>query len=86
MALCSLSTGRMSTPPAPGGLGHEGPGHDQHFLVGEGDGLAGLDRREHGSSPAVPDEAQSTRSTSGCVATAARPPVRLPRSRCPPIG
>ena len=48
MALCSLSTGRIATPRAARGLRHERARHDEHFLVGEGDRLAGVDRGEHG--------------------------------------
>ena len=39
-----------------------------------------VDGREHGLEPSVPDEAQSTMSTSGCVATATRP-SRPPRQQ-----
>ena len=81
MALCSLSTGRIATPRAARGLGDERARHDQHFLVGERDGLAGLDRREHGLEAAVPAEAQMTMSTDGCVATATRPSAPVPTTR-----
>ena len=47
MALCSLSTGRIGNAASPCGLRHDAARHDQHFLVGEGDGLARLDGREH---------------------------------------
>ena len=48
MALCSLSTGRIATPRRARRVHHEPAGHHQHFLVGERDRLAGVDRREHG--------------------------------------
>ena len=47
MALCSLSTGRIATPRRARRVRHERAGHHQHFLVGERDRLARLDRREH---------------------------------------
>ena len=33
---------------AAGGVHHQAAGHDQHFLVRQGDGLARLDRAQHG--------------------------------------
>ena len=57
---------------------HDAAGHDQHFLVGERDRLAGLDRASTASSAAVPDEAHSTMSTSGCVAISHRPSLPTP--------
>ena len=48
MALCSLSTGRIATPRRRAAVGHDAAGHDQHFLVGQRDRLAALDRGEHG--------------------------------------
>ena len=47
MALCSLSTGRIATPRGARRVHHQAAGHHQHFLVGERDGLAGVDRRQH---------------------------------------
>jgi hypothetical protein len=52
---------------------HERARHHQHFLVGERDRLARIDRATTASSAAVPDDAQITMSTAGCVATAIRP-------------
>ena len=51
MALCSLSTGRMATPRLPRRGGHERARHDQHFLVGQRDRLARLDRGQHRLEP-----------------------------------
>ena len=42
-ALCSLSTGKDRDPAAARGLDHQAARHDQHFLVGQGDRLAGVD-------------------------------------------
>ena len=48
MALCSLSTGSTAHAALARRLHHQRAGHDEDFLVGERDRLAGLDRREHG--------------------------------------
>ena len=45
--MCSLSTGRMRHPAAPRRGRDQLAGHHQHFLVGERDRLAGVDRRQH---------------------------------------
>ena len=56
MALCSLSTGRIR-PPGPGRQIHdERPGDDERFLVGQGDRLAGFQRRPGAAQPGRPDD------------------------------
>ena len=47
MALCSLSTGRIGDAAAPRRVDDQLARHDEHFLVGERDRLACLDRGEH---------------------------------------
>ena len=87
MALCSLSTGSTSTPwrRAARSMTRRA-GHDQHFLVGERDALAGARwRRRTASSAAVPDEAHSTVSTSSRVTSRSAPRGPAPhRSSAPP--
>ena len=46
MALCSLSTGRITAPRRSRLLHHQLPGHHQGFLVGQGHRLPGTDRRQ----------------------------------------
>ena len=55
------------------GIRDEPAGHHEHFLVGQRDRLAGSIAASTASRPSVPDDAQSTRSTAGCVATATSP-------------
>ena len=48
MALCSLSTGSSGDAAARAAADHQLARHHQHFLVGERDGLSGLDGGQHG--------------------------------------
>ena len=55
MALCSLSTGRISPPPRCGRGREELAGHDHRFFVGQRDRLARpRARRSAGSRPSLP--------------------------------
>ena len=56
MALCSLSTGRTRPPRARGQVHDQRPGHDQRFLVGHGDGLAGFQGRPGARQPRRADD------------------------------
>ena len=48
-------------------------GHDEDFLGGDGDVLAGADGRQRGCKPAVPTMAMSTMSAAGRVASLIKP-------------
>ena len=77
MALCSLSTGQDRHALPRGRRGDDGAGHHQDFLVGQRDGLAGVDGGQHGLQRGGPRRgAEQRRRRQG----AWRPP-RGPRRR-----
>ena len=61
MALCSLSTGRMRAAASRGQVHDQRPGHDERFLVGHGDRLAGLERRPGAGQPRRADDGAERR-------------------------
>ena len=88
MALCSLSTGRISPPPRSAACREQVAGHDHRFLVGQRDRLAGVERgAAPAARPSLPTIAATTMSTSGGVAishrltTRGRAPTRLAQAR-----
>ena len=83
MALCSLSTGSTATPFCARRVHHEAAGHHEHFLVRQRDGLAGLDRAEHG----VERRGAGRRAQARCRrrdARRSRTGLRCRRRRLPP--
>ena len=73
MALCSLSTGRIVTPRRRAASTISAPAMTSTSLFASAMVLPASIAASTASSPAVPDDAQSTMSTSGCVAAATRP-------------
>ena len=78
MALCSLSTGSTATPRRRAASITRPPAMTSTSLLARAMVLPASMAASTASSAAVPDEAHSTRSTSGCVATAMRPSLPTP--------
>ena len=78
MALCSLSTGRIATPRRCAASVTSAPAITSTSLLASAIVLPASIAASTASSAAVPDEAHSTMSTSGCVATATRPSAPCP--------
>ena len=88
MALCSLSTGRIGTPLRRAASITRPPAITSTSLLASAMVLPASIAASTASSPAVPDEAHSTTSTSGCVATATSPSAPAPCTggNVPPSG
>ena len=80
MALCSLSTGRIATPFCRAASVTMPPAITSTSLLASAMVLPCSMAASTASRPSVPDEAQRTRSTSGCEATATRPSRPTPSS------
>ena len=84
MALCSLSTGRIATPWRCAASVISAPAMTSTSLFASAMVLPASIAASTASSAAVPDEAHSTMSTSGCVATATSPSGPAARTLAPP--
>ena len=82
MALCSLSTGSSATPRARAAVVTSSPAITSTSLLASAMVLPASMAASTASSAVVPDEAHSTMSTSGCVATSINPSAP-PTTRVP---